>query len=148
MQPENKEVSLETLQEIRSIMDRSARFITLSGWSGIWAGSTALVGAYIGYGWLKNPQIRYAGLTSEGTFDYFDPFINRLILLAIGVFIVAISGGVYFTYQKTKAHGSKLWNNASRQLMLQLFYPLFAGGVFSVTFIYYGCSMFVAPACL
>lgn len=37
--------SLETIQDIKNMMERSSRFISLSGWSGIAAGGCALVGA-------------------------------------------------------------------------------------------------------
>lgn len=36
---------LETLSEIRSLMERSSRFISLSGLSGVAAGVFALIGA-------------------------------------------------------------------------------------------------------
>ncbi|WP_315818291.1 hypothetical protein [Paraflavitalea speifideaquila] len=35
---------LETLQDIKRMMERSSRFISLSGWSGISAGICALLG--------------------------------------------------------------------------------------------------------
>ena len=53
MNQEAANSSLETLQEIRSMMARSARFLTLSGWSGIWAGSIALIGASIARMWIS-----------------------------------------------------------------------------------------------
>ena len=40
---------LQDLTEIRSIMERSSRFISLSGLSGVFAGMFALVGSYIAY---------------------------------------------------------------------------------------------------
>ena len=52
MEQQNSVSSLETLYEIRNIMERSVRFISLSGWSGIWAGLTAIAGAYAAYQWL------------------------------------------------------------------------------------------------
>ena len=149
MQDENKEATLEALQEIRSIMDRSARFISLSGWSGIWAGSTALIGACIAYNWMQKPEYKYIRIEAgEGSINYFDPFIQRFILLAFGVFVIAFIGGIYFTFRKANRNGQKLWNNASRQMLYQLFFPLFAGAVFTLMFIYYGCGMFIAPTCL
>ena len=43
----SKEQNLATLNEIRTMMDRSSRFISLSGWSGIVAGISALIGAWL-----------------------------------------------------------------------------------------------------
>src|SRR6476646_10611498 len=41
----NPAQSLETLHDIKRMMERSSRFISLSGWSGIAAGGCALAGA-------------------------------------------------------------------------------------------------------
>ncbi|HEX6913826.1 MAG TPA: hypothetical protein VF145_01210, partial [Chitinophagaceae bacterium] len=40
---------LDTLHDIRSMMERSSRFISLSGLSGVAAGCCALVGAWFAY---------------------------------------------------------------------------------------------------
>lgn len=148
MQIENRDETLDALNEIRSIMDRSARFISLSGRSGIWAGSTALAGAAIAWYWLQQPGYSYVGDVNHASLDYFDSYTMHFIWLAIGVFVTAFAGGFYFTHQKAKKQKQKLWNNASRQMLLQLFFPVFAGGAFTLMFIYYGCGLFVAPACL
>jgi predicted lysophospholipase L1 biosynthesis ABC-type transport system permease subunit len=50
--------SLETLQDIKRMMERSSRFISLSGLSGISAGICALAGA-----WIARPYV-------FGTKDY------------------------------------------------------------------------------
>ena len=148
MYTENKDESLEALKEIRSIMDRSARFISLSGWSGIWAGSMALAGAGIAYSWLRQPGYSYRDIPGAASGDYFDSFTIRLLALGICVFAAALAGGYFFTSRKAKKQGFKLWNNASRQMLLHLFIPMFAGGAFTLFFIYYGLGLFIAPACL
>ena len=40
---------LQTIQDIKRMMERSSRFISLSGWSGVAAGICALGGAYAAY---------------------------------------------------------------------------------------------------
>ncbi len=80
--------------------------------------------------------------------EHFDKFTNDIIFLGIAVFAVALAGALFFTHRKAKRMGQPLWNNASRLMAGQLFYPVFAGGVFCLLFIYYGCGMFVVPACL
>lgn len=148
MQQNNNDETLEALKEIRTIMDRSARFISLSGWSGIWAGSTALAGAFVAYRWMRLPQYMLKGVTLEAHSEYFDEYTVRFIYLAAIVFIVAFVGAFFFTWRKASRLNQTLWTNASRQMLLQLFFPMFAGGVFTTIFIYYGCGLFVAPACL
>ena len=51
---------LETLQEIKQMMERSSRFISLSGISGIAAGICALIGA-----WVANRELERMGWASD-----------------------------------------------------------------------------------
>lgn len=138
----------QTLREIRSIMDRSEKFVSLSGWSGIWAGSVAIAGAAIAYNWLQQPGYSDIGSTLYASAAHFDTFTINFIWLGIATFVVALAGVFFFTQRKARRRGEKIWNNASRQMIAQLFYPVFAGSVFCFMFIYYGLGMFVAPACL
>ncbi len=148
MQQANRDETLEALQEIRSIMDKSARFVSLSGWSGIWAGCTALAGTIIACVWLHQPSYEYVGKTNVASIGYFDLMTMRFIYLAAITFLVAFAGALFFTSRKAKKNNQKLWNNASRQMLYSLFFPMFAGGIFSVIFIYYGVGIFVCPASL
>ncbi len=148
MVQQNKEESLEALRDIRNIMDRSARFVSLSGWSGVWAGSVALAGSVIAYMWLQQPGYKDIGSTLYASSEHFDRYINNFIYLGVAVFLLAMAGAIFFTYRKARRLGLTIWNNASRLMVGQLFYPIFAGGLFCFMFIYYGLGMFVAPTCL
>ena len=138
--------SLETLREIRNIMDKSTRFISLSGMSGIWAGAIGFAGAVTAYSWLVDfHAAQQAGLD---TGPHLFSITNRLILLALGVLFVAISGAYYFTARKAKKNNQKMWSHASRQMIISAFFPLFAGGAFCLAFVFYGFYLFIGPACL
>ena len=50
---------LETLQDIKKIMERSSRFLSLSGLSGIAAGICALAGSVIAYKWIEQYYARF-----------------------------------------------------------------------------------------
>ena len=143
MYTDSKDTTIETLHEIRGIMNRSTRFLSLSGWSGVWAGSTALLGAYIAHGWLQTTDYLFVG--SAG---FFDNMTLRFVFLAISIFMVALAGGFYFTFRKAKRQEQSLWSNALRQMLTQLFCPIIAGGVFAIVFINHGNMMYIAPACL
>jgi hypothetical protein len=144
MQHNQSEDSLQTLQEIRDIMERSARFLSLSGWSGVWAGCTALVGASIVYTWQP-----YADTSSENFgCTLCNPAAVRLIVLAVIVFLVALVGAFFFTWRKVKSQGLTLWNHSSRQLLFQIFLPMLAGGIFCLGFIYHGDTLYLSPSCL
>lgn len=147
-----QESSLKTLQDIRSIMERSARFISLSGWSGIWAGGTALVGAYIASAWLKNlPEgyyNPYRTAPSPISGEDYNTVVSKFVLLAVAVFLVALLGAYYFTWRKTQKQGGKVWNSVSRRLFVQIAIPMIAGGIFALKFLYVQQESFIAPACL
>ncbi len=148
MQEVNKDESLEALREIRSIMDRSSRFVSLSGWSGIWAGSVAIAGAAIAWSWLQQPGYSDIGSTFYASAEHFDRYTINFIWLGIATFAIALAGVFFFTWRKASRMGQKIWNSASRLMVEQLFYPIFGGSVFCFMFIYYGVGMFVAPTCL
>jgi len=159
MESEQKDTSLETLRQIRSIMERSARFLSLSGWSGVWAGSVALAGAVVAYLWLKEaPDFAYyhgtytagppAAQAFEGYLEDFRSYMLRFLVLAAGVFTVAFIGGFYFTYQKNKQAGVKMWNAASRKMVINLAIPLAAGAIVTLAFAYRGDWIYIAPSCL
>jgi hypothetical protein len=144
MNPEEKDTSLETLQElkqIRSIMERSARFLSLSGWSGIWAGIVALAGAGVAYQWLEHSLVSYESRDIQTE-------VLKYLFLAIAVFALAFIGGFYFTYRKNKSAGIAIWNSASRKMVINLAIPLIAGAVITLAFAWRGDWIYISPACL
>ncbi len=71
MEDKKMEAPIDTLKEIRSMMERSARFLSLSGWSGIWAGCIALIGAGIAHSYLKSfNMVEYYTSRDRDYFSY------------------------------------------------------------------------------
>ena len=150
---ESKYESYEALKDIKDIMERSARFISLSGWSGIWAGVVGLIGAYIAHTWLAELPAGYyhmlrnapdSGMPS----DEYSAIATRFMILALVVLVVALAGGIYFTWRKTTRKGQSIWNAAGKRMMVHMAVPLMAGGLFSLIFMQNGHEMYIAPACL
>lgn len=146
----------EELQAIRDIMERSSKFLSLSGLSGIFAGVCALMGAVVAYFIiLDSGSIQYDEyLRSLGN----SPTNNIRWYLAIDallVLVIASLGAIYFSIRKAKIAGQAFWSNSSRRLFGHLLIPLVAGGIFSmilvfrnnvelvasVTLIFYGLSL-------
>ncbi len=142
-----KDTSLETLQEIRAIMERSARFLSLSGWSGIWAGVVGLAGATIAHFKLNE---YYQAYNLRGGYEgiEFISLRNTLLALAIIVLVLAFAGAFYFTYRKNKKAGINIWNKGSQKMVISLAIPLAAGAIVNLAFIDHGHWLYVAPACL
>lgn len=151
MHQEQQASSLDTLREIRTIMERSARLLSLSGWSGIWAGLVALAGSAIAYVWLKTAgpgTFEPAAYTPLEHATARDTGINNLLLLALAVFLVALAGGYYFTYRKNKKQGISIWNSASRKMVVSMMIPIAAAALLILVFLYQGDLQYVVPVCL
>ncbi len=139
--------TLQEIKDIRRIMERSSRFISLSGLSGISAGACALIGAFIGRYILKN---YYGTYNSHGFFsgDDFSRLKIKLTGLALVVFAAAFISSFYFTWQKAKKQGLPVWDYTSKRLFWNMLIPLLAGAGFILAMLQYDEWRFVAPACL
>ena len=135
---------LQDLSEIKNIMNRSTRFMSLSGLSGIMAGVYALIGAFLAKKLLGN-YLNY---------DYTKNTINpnnieiKLIVIAILVALLSIITAYILTKKKALKEGQTIWNATTKRLLFHFFIPLAAGGVFSLTMLNQGFYGFVAPATL
>src|ERR671917_324056 len=97
--------NLEAINDIRNIMERSSRFISLSGWSGISAGMCALAGAWVAYTRIKEYyQNEYAGGTGCASC-----LKNDLIVIAIVVFIAAFTLAMLFTFIRSRKENVAVW---------------------------------------
>ncbi|MGG9971248.1 hypothetical protein ACQ33O_05570 [Ferruginibacter sp. SUN002] len=136
--------SLKDLQHIKQMMERSSRFISLSGWSGIAAGITALIAAFVAKDqidhWLPMFQDPYR--TDWGELE------RNLIMIAATTFIVAFVSAFFFTYYRSRKHGVAIWGAASRRLLFAVAVPLVAGGLFLLKEIEFGNYALIAPGCL
>ncbi len=144
-----QDTSLETLQDIRRMMEKSSRFISLSGLSGVSAGVFALAGAYTAHSWLGR---KYEHGASSGPGRYFvenfDMLIWKLLFLAAAVLALSLSFAFYFTWKKAKKNAVPMWGHSSKKLLINLLIPLVTGGMYVLALLYYGDWLFIAPACL
>ena len=138
---------LEALQDIRQMMQRSSRFISLSGLSGIAAGVWALVGAYFAYDWIREFYQNYSGAASYNGSAY-EKLVLNLVLLAGAVLGLALVSAFYFAWRKTRKDKVPLWNHTSRQLTINMLIPLVTGGLFVLAMLKQGDWRFVTAACL
>ncbi|MGZ9675195.1 hypothetical protein [Flavobacterium sp. GNP001] len=135
----------EDLVHIRSMMERSSRFISLSGLSGVFAGIFALLGAgYAAFLFESNGMSYFDSLEKV----YNDEFIYKLIVLAIVVLVLALFSGFLFTYKKSKKNNLPIWTSTTKMMLLQLAIPLVVGGVFCLALVYHDLFVFLAPATL
>ena len=137
----------ETLKDIKQIMERSSRFISLSGLSGIAAGICALAGAFIARGMLYKQGGR-ARLTESVRVEELDLLSLQLIGLAAATFAIAFISAFYLTWRKAKKENLPVWDHTSRRLFWNMMIPMSAGGFFILAMLYHNEWRFVGPSCL
>ncbi|WP_254245029.1 hypothetical protein [Hymenobacter sp. BRD67] len=97
---------LAQLTEIRAIMERSSRFLSLSGLSGVGAGVVALVGTAVGnyYLTIRALQHNYRELAQSTVSERWQmlPFLLGLSLAMIGA---ALLVAAFFTLRRTRREG-------------------------------------------
>lgn len=137
---------IRDLTEIRSMMERSAKFLSLTGWSGIMAGIYALAGAYIAWKLFSfNPDdVIYQ---STGRQVISGNGLN-LILLALVILVLAIGTAIFLSYRKSKRNGERLWNSAGRRLVINMAIPLGTGGLFILILLLKGLAGLIVPVTL
>ena len=135
----------EDLSHIRSMMERSSRFISLSGLSGVFAGLAAITGAiYVYFAFQREGIDYFAGqrnIFSAG-------LVNELIVTGTVILLVAIFSGYFFTASKSRKKGLKIWDATTKRLLTTFAVPLVAGGVFCLALLYHHLFVFIAPATL
>jgi hypothetical protein len=144
--------SLTAIRDIRQMMERSSRFISLSGLSGISAGICALIGAAVAYPYVygyKDYIINTLPAANRGTADgYIVIFNTYLFWIAASTFITALLSAFIFTYIKSKKEGTPIWGNTAKRLLFSIMVPLFVGGIFLFKLLQFGTFGLVAPGCL
>lgn len=135
----------EDLAHIRSMMERSSRFISLSGLSGVFAGLSALIGGLYTYMLLENRGVGYY----RGQ-DVVLPenLVSHLIVTALVVLLFALTFGIFFTIRKSKKYNLPIWTSATKNMLFNLAVPLVVGGIFCLALVFHGIYGLIAPATL
>ena len=135
----------EDLVHIRSMMERSSRFISLSGLSGVFAGLSALLGGVSVYQLFKVNGIEYF---EDNHQLYSTSLITELILTAFVILFFALAFGIFFTVRKSKKLNLPIWTSATKNMLFNLAIPLIAGAVFCIALVYHQMFILVAPSTL
>lgn len=136
---------LNDISEIKNLMDRSSRFISLSGLSGILAGLYCLIGAGLAY------KIIYFDTTTFGNYGDLiitETMLLNLILIAASVIVLSLVTGVALCIRKAKKSDDNIWNVSSKRLVINFMIPLVTGGVFILFLIEKEILGLVAPLTL
>lgn len=131
---ENSDKHLQDLADIKKMMERSTKFLSLSGWSGISAGIIALLGAFVAHRMIQFPEAKSLELW--------------LVLDALSVLVLALASSLYFSWRKALRQGASLWSPLTRRLLLNMAIPLITGGIYSIILLKQGQVQFIAGSTL
>jgi hypothetical protein len=142
----NKNDYLKDLADIRSMMERSSKFMSLSGWAGAVAGFYALIAAgsanfYFGV----NPTKLMYTLESDPEFIAAVPKVAMLGLIAM---VLSIGNAMALSSKNAGKKGENIWNAASRQLVVNMAVPLGTGAILILILMNFGLYGLVAPLSL
>jgi hypothetical protein len=134
---------IKDIAEMRSMMERSSKFLSISALACLVVGLYALAGSFIAYkvlgfdtNSLKDGSIE-TGSVPEG-------FIN-ILLLAIVILILAVGTAFLLSYRKAAKMGEKAWNPTATRLLINMSVPLVVGGVLTLILIFKGFIGLAAP---
>ena len=145
----DQEKHLQDLASIRSLMERSSRFISLSGLSGVFAGSFALIGAaaaylYMDFG-LQEFYYKKAYLP-DGSLN--TSFLIFFLVDALAVLVASLASGMFLTMRKARKKGQTIWDKVAMRMLINLMIPLGTGGVFCLILLHHHMVELMAPATL
>lgn len=134
--------TLDTLKDIKKMMEKSSRFISLSGWSGIAAGVCGLVGAFYAQQLIGNHQ------SADGSISGTLRLVSSLFITAAIVFVCAFASAFLFTLLRSRREGVAVWGSSAKRLLWNTMVPMIAGGVVVLRLIDTGNYDLVAPCTL
>jgi len=133
---------LTELKDIRDIMERSSRFLSLSGISGILIGIYALVGTFLAH------RIVYIQFPSPYRQEYVNEVLIQLFVIGATVLILSLLTIFILTIKKARKEQKPLWGPGSKLLLLNLLIPLLTGTILISTFTFRGYYGIISPAFL
>ena len=93
---------LKDISEIKNMMDKSSKVLSLSGLSSLYTGVFGLIGG--AYYYVKEIET-----------DSFSPYVAIVVFLIVSVLSVITT--IYFTHKRAKKINEKAWSKTTEQLL-------------------------------
>jgi len=146
---ENNHSSAEDIKTIRKMMEESTKFLSLSGFSGVFLGLFAIAGAMVA--WFIIPE--GGNISSE---DYLNSLpVNeataiklQMGLNALVVLLLSVAAALYFSFRNATRSGRSIWTPVSKRLFINLSIPLAAGGIFALILAFQNHFQLIIPVFL
>ncbi len=149
MNEEFKNEQLAAISEMRDMMQRSSRFLSLSGLAGILVGCVAILGVGVAYYLLEMPfgstgylmYLEKALKSNEAT-------LKNIIFICVTVLIISLLIGSLMSIRNAKRKGLSVVDNTTKRLVINMIIPLLVGGIFIVALLMHQSLSFILPSML
>lgn len=135
---ENKDV-LQTVKDIRDMMEKSSKFLSFSGLSSVLVGVYALLGAWEAFSLLQSP------LAVEEQHSY---LIAKFIVLAKMILGASLVTVLVLSWQKSKKTHAAFFSQVTYRTFFHFFLPLSVGGMFCIALVINHYYAVIAPVML
>lgn len=147
----NEQEHLNTLSDIKNLMERSSRFLSLSGLSGVFIGIYALAGAIAGW-WFVSANnyalTNFTGFASTPEGETNAEFFRFFFMDAFAVLLLSLITGFILTRKKAMQQNLKIWDTTAKRLLVNLCIPLFTGGLFCLVLLRHHEVGLIVPSML
>lgn len=141
---------LDAIKDMRNLMERSSRFLSLSGLAGVVIGIIALLGVAVLY---LHFDISPLGSGFEIKLATIKPSLqdeNFLFLIgdALLILLAAVIAGILMSVNRSKKLQLSTWDNTAKRMLINLFIPLAAGGILCLIMMAKGELSYLIPVTL
>lgn len=127
----DKEV-ISTLSDIRNMMEKSTKFLSLDGSSSIFVGIYACIAAYVAYALYGSNELAGPMLNINGPFR-----LQITICFALLLLLICLLTAFALSYRKAKKTNRPLrFDKTARRFLWSFFMPLAVGGILCLSLIY------------
>ncbi|WP_104384241.1 hypothetical protein [Sphingobacterium sp. HMA12] len=126
------------LGQIRSLMEKSSKFVSISGLSGVLIGCYALLGTLLGYYITTNTEVLNNQFSGDLT------LLNIFLILAILILVLSLLTGWLMARKKAKKSRQSIWNITSKSLLFAVSIPLVTGGLLALILLAQGYYHLIA----
>lgn len=124
------------LGEIRLLMEKSSKFVSISGLSGVLIGCYALLGTSLGYYMMTSPDTAIESLHLAVP--------SFFLIVAILILTLSLLTGWIMARKKAKKNKQSIWNITSKSLLFAVSIPLIAGGFLALILFFQGYYPLIA----
>ena len=145
---DQQQEQLESIKAIRSMMERSSRFLSLSGISGVIVGLMAIVGVIIAYAFLgldiDQPGYINKMLNTDGTLN--NTVFRFLLIELFLLLIIALATAIFLSIRKATAKAIPIWDATAKRLVINFAVTLLTGALFCVILLHHSYINLIIPS--